>query len=158
MPTHIVLRVPLITRVDGRSFETIEAHNDVVKATGRLALAKFGNPGTASRVDKLKAQIEEGIETLLILVGKRGDTFLGYQAPLSKIQYGQPGVLAALAPAYYAKTGETSRLWFVVNSPFVRSELASLRLVTNHRPLLAVMSECRTATMLVEPTPPASTH
>lgn len=153
MPTHFVLRVPLMIRVDGRSFGTIEVHNEVVKATGRLALAKFGNPGTVSRVEKLKAQIEEGIETLLILVVKRDDKFLGYQAPLSTIHYGQPGVLASLAPAYYAKTGETSRLWFVVNSPFVRSELASFRLVTNHRPLVAVMSECRTATMLVEPKP-----
>lgn len=153
MPTHFVLRIPLMTRVDGRSFSTIEAHNDVAKANGRLALAKFGNPGTGSRVDKLKAQIEEGTETRLILVVKREDKFLGYQAPLSAIHHGKPGALASLAPTYYAKTGETPLLWFVVNSPFTRCELAGLRLVTSHRPLVAVMGECRTATMLVEPKP-----
>jgi hypothetical protein len=153
MPIHLVLRVPLMTRVDRRSFSTIDAHNEVAEATGRVALAKFGNPGTASRVEKLKAQIEEGIQTLLILVVKRDDKFLGYQAPLSTVHHGQPGELATLAPAYYAKLGETPRLWFVVNSPFLRSELAGLRLATNHRPLVAVMSECRTATMLVEPRP-----
>jgi hypothetical protein len=151
MPTHFVLRVPLMTRVGGRSFSTIEAHNDVAKASGRVALAKFGNPGTASRVEKLSAQIEEGIETFLILVVKRGDKFLSYRAPMSLIHHGAPGALAALAPPYYSKIDETPRLWFVLGSPFTRSELANLRLATNKRPVVSVMSECRTATMLVEP-------
>lgn len=150
MPIHFVLRIPLMTRVNGRSFSTIEAHNDVAKKNGRLAIAKFGNPGTTSRVTRLDGQIKQGIETRLILIVKQDDRFFGYESRLIAVHHGKPGDLASFAPPYYAETGETPLLWFAVNSPFARCDLAQYRLVTNRRPLLHVISECRTATMLVE--------
>src|SRR5262249_12467552 len=48
MPTvsasHVVLRIPLATRVDGKDIDTVSAHNDVVNAKGAVVFAKFGAP------------------------------------------------------------------------------------------------------------------
>jgi hypothetical protein len=79
---HLLLRVPLETRVQGKRINTIEAHNEIIEKIGQVALAKFGQPGTLARSEKLKAQIERKVETLLILVVKRGARHFGYQSPL----------------------------------------------------------------------------
>lgn len=150
MAAHFVLRVPLMTRIDGKSFSTIEAHSQVIEKSGRVAIAKFGNPGPAARYDALKTQIAEGAETLLILVVKRDDNFLGYQSPLGDVRHGDPGELVRWVPPYYAKLGEPPRLWFLVTAPFQRAQLAGFRLSSNRRPVVDVMRQCRTASMMVE--------
>ncbi len=151
MTVHLLLRVPLMTRVEGRAFNTIEAHNQVVEKIGRVSLAKFGSPGTLARSEELKAQIYEGIETLLILAAKRDDRFLGYQSRLTAVHYGKPDkTILGISPPYYAKLGSPADLWFTVISPFVTAALKDFRLATNRRPVLEVMSECRTSSMLVE--------
>jgi hypothetical protein len=147
---HLVLRVPLITRVQGRPINTIEAHNEIIEKMGRVSLAKFGQAGTRARSEKLKAQIERGVETLLILVVKQGARHLGYQSPLASIHYGKPdNQILSVAPPYYATLGPAG-LWFIVTSPFVTSNLDDFRLATNRRPVANVVSECRTSAMLVE--------
>jgi hypothetical protein len=150
MTLHFVLRVPLMSRANGRSFNTIEAHSQVIEQTGRVALAKFGNPGPAARYKPLKTQIAEDVETLLILVVKRDDRFLGYQSTLGGVHHGSPGEMVKWAPPYYAMLGESPRLWFLINAPFQRSQLADFRLASNQRPIVDVMRECRTAAMMVE--------
>jgi hypothetical protein len=150
MTDHFVLRVPLITRIRGRAFNTIEAHNQVVKEMGRVAIAKFGNPGTEARVKKLNAQIEEGTETVLVLAVKRGNRFWGYQSRLVAAHYGKlEEKISKIAPSYYANFDEPASLWFVVADPFVPVPLVDFRLSTNDRRVTDVMAECRTPAMLV---------
>jgi hypothetical protein len=148
---HFVLRIPLITKVYGRSFNTVEAHNQKIHSSGRVAIAKFGDPGSRARYERIKNQIDNNVETLLILVSKQGARFLGYQSRLSSIHYGKPSAeIIALAPDYYRAEEWPGRLWFVVSSPFMSCALQGLCLSTNHRALLDVVRESRTASMLVE--------
>jgi hypothetical protein len=148
---HLVLRVPFVTRVNGSRIHTVDAHNEIVQKMGRVALSKFGKPGTLGRSERLKAQIERGIETLLILVVKQGARHFGYQSPLASIHYGKPNSeIVTIAPPYYAKLVKPAGLWFIVTSPFLASSLKDFRLATNRRSLADVVSECRTSSMLVE--------
>jgi hypothetical protein len=148
---HFLLRVPLMTRVEGRAFNTVDAHNQVVAEKGRVAIAKFGSPGTFARSQRLKAQIDQGTATFLILVTKSGARFLGYRSQLTSIHYGKPdSKLLEFAPPYYADLVETSELWFIAASPFLATALDGFRLSTNHRPVMDVITECRTSSMLVE--------
>jgi hypothetical protein len=80
---HLVVRVPLITKVNGVSLDTVKAHNESVIAQGRVSIAKFGSPGTRARCERLGSQIGNGSETFLILVTKQGDRFLGYRSRLT---------------------------------------------------------------------------
>jgi hypothetical protein len=148
---HFALRIPRITRVEGQNIDTIEAHNEVAKKFGQVALAKFGKAGANTRFEMLLHQIESGSETLLILITKQGDHFLGYQSPLSSIYRGNPtAIIRRAMPAYYSKLDQIGTLWFSVDSPFTRVDLTKFRLLTNRRPLLEVISTCRTPSMLVE--------
>jgi hypothetical protein len=148
---HFVLRIPLITKINGRSFHTVEAHNQVIQSSGRVAMAKFGNPGTLARYEKIKNQIENDVETLLILISKQGTQFFGHQSRLSSIHYGKPSPqIAGIVPDYYRAEDWLARLWFVVSYPFMSCALEGFCLCTNHRPLLDVVRECRTSSMLVE--------
>jgi hypothetical protein len=150
---HFVLRIPLVTRIHGRSFDTVEAHNQVIRLIGRVAIAKFGSPGTLGRCERIRSQIGNGIETLLILVAKQGDRFRGFQSRLSSIHYGKPSAeIVNIAPDYYAGQ-EWPELWFIASTPFVSCALEGLCLLTSQRPLLDVIRECRTASMLVEKCP-----
>jgi hypothetical protein len=79
---HLVVRIPLVSRVRGRAIDTIEAHNEVANKLGTVTVAKFGKPGTVKLVEKLKERIGR---TYLILVAKRDDRFLGFQSLLSSV-------------------------------------------------------------------------
>jgi hypothetical protein len=156
---HFLLRVPLVTRIERRAFNTVEAHNLVVAQKGQVAVAKFGSPGTLARSEKLKAQLKQGIATFLILVTKSANCFLGYRSQLTSIHYGKPdSKLLEFAPPYYADLPETPELWFMVASPFVRTGLEGFRLSTNRRAVMDVISECRTSCMLVENPPGTSAN
>jgi hypothetical protein len=147
---HFVLRVPLLTRVHGRRFNTIEAHNQALTKQGRVALAKFGQAGSATRVDLIKDQIERRTGTLLILVVKDQGRFFGFSAPLASIRRGEPDPqTASVAPEYYARLEGIGSLWFTVESPFVARDISEFRLLSNGRPLVDVVRECRTSSMLV---------
>jgi hypothetical protein len=148
---HLVVRVPRISRVNRITVDTVRAHNETLVALGRVAIAKFGNPGTRARCDRLRAQIDSGLETLLILVTKRGEQFLGYKSRLTSVHYGKAdNVILAGAPKYYSDLGKDAKLWFTVIAPFETINLEQFSLASNRRPLLEVMRECRTASLLVE--------
>jgi hypothetical protein len=145
---HLVVRIPLVSRVHGRAINTIEAHNDVVQSMGVVAVAKFGKPGTVNLVERLKEQIGR---THLVLVAKRDGRFLGFESPLASVHRGNPTPeIISAAPTYYAKIGEIAGLWFTVCSAFIDCDLAAFRLSSNQRPLLDVLRECRTSSMVVE--------
>jgi hypothetical protein len=149
---HLVVRVPLVTKVNGIRVDTLKAHNESVIAQGRVSIAKFGNPGTRARSDRLGSQIGNGSETLLILVTKQDNRFLGYKSRLASVCYGKADdKLLQSAPAYYKELDQlAAKLWFTVIAPFEPVDLSRFSLASNQRPLLEVMQECRTASLLVE--------
>jgi len=61
--------------------------------------------------------------------------------------------ILSAAPEYYKHLDESPQLWFLVESSFKQVDLAKFRLTTNQRPLIDVISECRTPSMLVEGNP-----
>lgn len=150
---HIALRVPLVTSVGGHKFSTVEIHSRIVEARGRVALAKFGQAGTDARVGQLQAQIERGVRTLLILITKREKEFIGYQSELRSVHRGKPTLeILSAAPEYYSQLDLDPQLWFLLENSFKQTDLAKFRLTTTQRPLIDVISECRTSSMLVEET------
>jgi hypothetical protein len=63
-PVHFLLRVPQFTRIESSppiSVNTIECHEELIRARGLVTIAKFGQPGTVAIVKKLTAQIAEGV-------------------------------------------------------------------------------------------------
>jgi hypothetical protein len=145
---HLVVRIPLVSRVQGSSINTVEAHNEVAKKLGTVTVAKFGKPGALDLVEKLTQQMGR---TSLILVAKRDSHFLGFQSRLSSVVRGKPTAkMMSTAPTYYANIREVAGLWFTVTGPFTDCDLAVFRLSSNQRPLLDVLRECRTPSMLVE--------
>ena len=147
---HFALRIPRISQIRGQKINTIEAHNEVIVKAGRVALAKFGAPGTKERIQKLELQIEKGITTRLILIAKNGNDFFGYQSPVTVVYRGPPTAsLTALAPPYYRNLDTEGSLWFVVESVFTRVDLNGFLLNSSGRRLSDVVKECRTSAMLV---------
>lgn len=148
---HLLLRVPLVTRVAGDAINTVDAHNEVIRRLGQAWIAKFGTPGTEERANTLKFQIEQGRKTFLVLVAKRGMRFLAHEAPLVSIHYGRAdSQILKLAPEYYSRLDQSAALWLAVRRLLQLSDLARFRLASNQRPIVEVLSECRTASMLVE--------
>jgi hypothetical protein len=70
---------------------------------------------------------------------------------LASVHYGKADqIILATAPAYYSDLGEQAKLWFTVIDPFELIDIEQLSLASTRRPLLEVMRECRTASLLVE--------
>jgi hypothetical protein len=150
-PVHLVLRIPMVAQIAKQRFSVVDAHNVIFEKLGNVAVAKWGQSGTRARADRLQRQIENGSETLLILVAKSGGQFLGFQAPLSGVHLGKPTAqIRAISPPYYDQLGEGSSLWCTVNRAFVPADLQNLHLASNERPLLDVLGDSRTTSMLVK--------
>jgi hypothetical protein len=124
--------------------------DDFVKKTGRVSVAKFGSPGSKERVERLQKQIRASTKTSLILIAKSGADFLGFHAPIVSLRLGMAtSEIRASTPSYYRDL-YMGGLWFVVDAPFESIDLARFCLVTNGRPLLDVVRQSRTASMLVK--------
>ena len=150
-----MLRTPAVTHVRGRVIDVVEAHNEIVAKLGKVALGKFGHSGSKTRADRLQKQIEDGYETRLLLVSKVMGNFCGFKAPLSAISFGRPtSDMVDFTPPYYRELDEQPLLWFIASGPFVETSLSRLHLATNDRPLLNVLGQCRTSTMLIYERPP----
>ena len=63
---HLMLRIPLFTRVGGRKVDIIGAHNEMIDSVGQVAFARFGRPETDKNIEKLRTQIQRGTKTLLV--------------------------------------------------------------------------------------------
>jgi hypothetical protein len=157
-PVHFLLRVPWVTRIEGhptRAINTIDAHSKKIRELGYSTVAKFGRPSPAHTIQRLNKQIHEGRCTRLILVVKtvvkRGITFVGYQSEISSIRAGPPTTeIKVSAPSYYQELSYAAGLWFIVRTPFAICDLTKLYLASNKKPVLDVLSKCRTPSMLVE--------
>ena len=75
--------------------------------------------------DHLEFQIANELETLLILVTKQGDSFLGHKSCLKSVHFGKPTEkLLEAAPAYYKELDAlAANLWFTVTAPFKPADL-----------------------------------
>jgi hypothetical protein len=150
-PLHLAVRVPLMTRVGIQSISTVLSHNEIIDRFGRFALAKFGQPGTSARAQALQRQIEQGQTTLLVLIIKRSNRFIGYQCRLVSVHRGPPtSEIKSIAPTYYRELGIEAALWLIADSPLVTCDLKKFCLSTSQRPLIEVIRECRTASMLIQ--------
>lgn len=154
---HFLMRVPRVTFVEGQrpggshshAINTIDAHSEVIQASGHVAIAKFGAPNP--RVERLQKQIQEQVPTYLILVFKRGGKFIGFKSLISAIRLGTPTAeIKNSAPSYYREFSYSAGLWFVVEGPLQICDLTKLQLASNKKPLLEVLSASRTPSMLVE--------
>jgi hypothetical protein len=148
---HIAIRIPAVAKVKGGIIDALQAHNQMIEKTGRVALGKFGKTGTGLTIDKLKRQIERGDKTFLIWISKREGEFLGFRSLLTTVYGGKPTpeILEAMPP-YYNDLSETPQTWYVVETPFQPVDLRLFKLASNGRSLVGVIKECRTASMLVE--------
>ncbi|MBT8464134.1 MAG: hypothetical protein KJO57_05565 [Deltaproteobacteria bacterium] len=147
---HIVMRLAPEVFAEGRTVDVIKEHNSMAQEHGFVAVGKFGAApkGAIAAIEKL---LEQGHPADLYLVHKEGDEFRGFRAPLRWVGLKRPPErYRACHPAYYGESGRDPTAWFVVDAPFVLAELKDLKLASSGRDLVTVMSECRTATMLVE--------
>ena len=81
----------------------------------------------------------------------RRDDYAGFSSEISNIHSGKPTQeIEDATPEYYRRLGISSSLWFALCTPLEPFDLRNLQLLSNKRPLLNVMRECRTSSMLVE--------
>jgi hypothetical protein len=148
---HLLLRIPMRTRIDGRNIETVNTHNNTVKERGAVLFAKFGASIAGDKFSVLNEQITDGRKTWLIVVSKVGNSFVAHRAHLASIHIGQPpSEYERLIPAYYRSLHNLPKVWFRLDHLFEMCELDHLRLVSSKRRVLEVIAECRTPAMLVE--------
>ena len=150
--SHLVLRIPLTTTIGRKSFNTVDAHNIVWSTKGELAVAKFGAAIGPQTLDRITQQLANDTDTYLILVAKNVvSRFLGHRARILSVHLAnKSSQFERLAPPYYAELGLAPALWILVNEEFAPTDLREFRLTSSGRPLIDVLQECRTATMLVE--------
>jgi hypothetical protein len=145
------MRIPTVARLERQKVDVVKAHSEVLHHLGRVTVAKFGAPPKASSVERIERQLQNKVRTLLVLVTKRDGEFFGLESELDAIHLGRVTQdLKAFAPQYYVELAYSGSLWFLLRTPFKTSRLDAFRLSSNRRPVLKVMSECRTALLLVE--------
>lgn len=161
--THVVLRIRPTIRIKWETLDVVSEHNKVLKREGVVALGKFGAAMPRNKLDALAAEIRQGPRTWFYLVTKHGDTFQAVRAIIKDVfPAGGEKERSVKCPAYYREMGLHTELgfkpsmWFLLSSQLTPCTLDHLYLVSNQRPLLKVLHECRTTMMVVTAT--AKTH
>jgi hypothetical protein len=148
MTLHFLMRVPLLTPIDGRSINTIDAHAKVLEASGEVSVAKFG---ASNRVEPLQEQLKSGTRTNLIIVYRQNNGFHALQSRIRAIRRGSAtNDIRKSSPEYHASLSYAAGLWFIIESPLIKCDLSKLRLASNKKPVLEVLAVARTPAMLVE--------
>lgn len=148
---HLVLRIVPTVEAAGRQVRVIDAHNEVAGQSGRVAVGKFGAPIGIGIMAGLTAALATQPPPELYLVTREGDRFHAHRSTLVWVGSGLPSDFASTVPAYYRELRQPPSTWLVVDGPFVPTNLDGLVLASNRRPVAAVLAECRTVAMLVEP-------
>lgn len=143
---HIVLRFQRYVHYEGRKLDVIQEHNDIFDRDGQVTLAKFGRNPAASKVERLRLQIERGQRTNLFLVCRDKKEFQGFSCTIATLSTTEA---TAECPEYYNDVELDPGLWITLDSAIKPASLKGLRLVLNQKPLLDVLAECRTSMMLV---------
>jgi hypothetical protein len=148
---HLILRTPERAVVAFRkSISIVDEHNKLWTANGEVLLGKFGMP-LASRVTMLlRSRLTLVHPPKLFLVMKSKGNFFGYEAEMSRLVDGcPPDSVQHLIPSYYTLLSDTPQSWIGLRTPLKKGDLSQLSLLSSGRNLLNVLSECRTAAMLV---------
>lgn len=159
---HIVLRMKPTVMVKGCCLDVIVEHNKLFNKTALVGVGKYGRSWQRARCSEFNNAINNGITTYLIIVVKTTNGFKGFRAPIRTISIsGYLKDLGLKYPEYYNEyrrmpmlydavlTVEPS-MWFVISGRLKPYSLASLKLISNNRRLLDVLSKpCRSSTMIV---------
>ena len=160
--SHIVLRMKPTVMVKGSCLDVIVEHNKLFDKTSLVGVGKYGLPWQRTRCSEFNNAINSGVTTYLFIVVKTADGFKGFRAPIRTISIsGNLEDLCLKYPDYYNEyrrvpmlydavlTVEPS-MWFVISGRLKPHSLARLRLLSNNRRLLDVLSKpCRSSAMLV---------
>ncbi|HAO80359.1 MAG TPA: hypothetical protein DCQ92_15590 [Verrucomicrobia subdivision 3 bacterium] len=148
--------------VRGRCLDVIDEHNKLFDKASLVGVGKYGIPWQRTRCSEFNNAINSGVTTYLFIVLKTANGFKGFRAPIRMISLsGNLQDLALKYPEYYNEyrrvpmlydavlTVEPS-MWFVISSRLEPHSLARLRLLSNNRRLLDVLSKpCRSSAMIV---------
>jgi len=153
--TDLALRVPKSVRVNRRTYDTVGEHNAIAAARGVVAFAKFGSPLSETVLKELNGAKNSPFSRLII-VYRRDDEFYGFGARIKSAIRPTEAEQSptVLYPSYYdALINEglvaPPKSYFVLSTPLDPIDLHRFALNSNGRPLLSVLRECRTSTMLI---------
>lgn len=160
--SHIVLRMKPTVMVRGGCLDVIVEHNKLFDKTDLVRVGKFGRPWHRTRCSEFNDAISSGVATYLFIVVKTANGFKGFRAPIRSISHsGHLKDIGMSYPEYYDEyrrnpmlynpvlTAEP-RMWFAISGRLKPYSLARLRLLSNDRRLLDVLSKpCRSSTMIV---------
>lgn len=95
---------------------TIALHKDVIAQLGYVWIAKFGKPVSVAKLRVLNKQIRDGIETLLLLVTRKGDDLAVSSCSLLETRRDLPKTETSHIPSYYRGSGRArAGVWFRVD-------------------------------------------
>ena len=151
---HLFLRIPSESRVGGKSEQVIYEHNTVFLAMNKVFFCKFGARPNEKMIERLRDQIASKMTTFVYFSVRVKKDFVGYRAEMGSIEprAWDPN-MRRFAPPYYDAINQeiyNGCLWLEIRSEISRCDLMNLRLFSNKRPLLEVLHETRTASMMVE--------
>jgi hypothetical protein len=144
----LVIRIPERVQIGGRAYNVVDEHNAVYERHGAVGFGKFGAPLSNRIIREIEAKTTE--RPRLFVVVKRQGKFFGWQAAIKSVQEKwSSGEQGAPVPDYYLQLSNRPSSAIFLKSRFRPTDLKDLYLTSNDRPLLEVMSECRTSVMLV---------
>jgi hypothetical protein len=156
---HIVLRIKPAIKIRWEELDVVSEHNRVFDETGSVAVGKYGASWPQFKCDDINTDIEDGAMICLFIVWHTKGGYKGYRARIREV-FLSGSKKNPPFPAYYNSLGQQRRLadalltskpsmWFHLSERLKPYTLMNLRLLTNDRPLLDVLSDCRSTIMLV---------
>ena len=148
----MVLRIPRLHVVDGRSIDVVAEHNRVVRAQGSVAIAKHGRPPAKDRAALLRSQILEKVATYLYIVCRREDG--GFDVFRSRLS----GILSpadhaawdrAPKPAYYSRLVLRPTVLFLASEELSPDRLDHLTIDSSQNLLSDTIRRCSTSLFTV---------
>ena len=146
---HVVFRVARLANVGSRQIDVIDAHNEVQSKHGAVAWAKFGHRLDPRKLRILASRVAGGQTATAYVVLKQSGEFLGYSSRIQQVLTADEPPPDKLVPPYYSHLDVLPAAWFVLGRPLKPTSLHGIRLASNERPLLDVISECMTAFFFV---------
>lgn len=149
-PLHILMRIPTTTELLGYHVDVIDEHNRMIRTHGATVVGRFGVRPSMSSVRKIQNQLEKRTETTLILVTRAKQEFSFWVASVSSVYAAEGSLrLPAAPPKYYKDFGRSPTRWIGIDSELKTTTASEVRLASNGRLAIDVLSECRTSFMFV---------
>lgn len=147
---HIVLRNSKATFPGCEQINTIEEHNAISLEKGEVSFGRVGRPPATSKIEQLKERIKQG-QASFYLVSRKGEHVSMWKAPLFDVFENRCPDDSTI-PEYYRSYKRQINLWFKIGTitPIEDSEKYELFLMSNNRPIVQVVQECRTSFFFVK--------